>query len=113
MRNPERRRPTRPGNGDTKPCPRCGAACDFNERYRLGAAGVTPAWICDSPQCRYREVVRKTSRSDASRALIRESRDLQSRVRREMLKCRALVERSRSHLSEAATTKRTPRKKRA
>jgi hypothetical protein len=113
MRIPERRRSNRPGNGDTKPCPRCGAACDFNERYRLGDAGVTPAWICDSPQCRYREVVRKTSRSEASRSLIRESRDLQSRARREMLKCRELVERSRIHLSGATQATRSPRKKRA
>jgi hypothetical protein len=33
--------------------------CDFNERYRTPGLGVTPAWICDSPQCGYRELLRK------------------------------------------------------
>jgi hypothetical protein len=56
----ERRGVGRPRNGDVTPCPKCVVSmCDFNERYRTPGLGVTPAWICDSPQCGYRELLRK------------------------------------------------------
>jgi hypothetical protein len=57
--HPNRRRPGRPQNGDQKPCPKCVAAtCEFNERYRFADVGLVPAWVCDSPNCRYRELAR-------------------------------------------------------
>ena len=45
----ERRRPTRPKDGDCSACPACGARMRFQERYAIttGARTVTqPAWVC-------------------------------------------------------------------
>jgi hypothetical protein len=68
-RSQERRGVDRPRNGDTKPCPKCaGSMCDFNERYRIPGAGIEPAWVCDSPQCRYRELVRRADKAAADKA---------------------------------------------
>jgi hypothetical protein len=95
----DRRRVGRPQNGDTKPCPKCASNCDFNARYRLPDAGVVPAWICDSPACRYCELVRDADRTQGVQALIRGSRYAQARVRRLMMKARFLVHRSRTRLT--------------
>jgi hypothetical protein len=62
----ERRRPGRPKNGDAKPCPKCvEATCEFSERYRFDDVGLAPAWICESPHCRYRDLVRRAHRRAA------------------------------------------------
>jgi len=102
-RSEERRRGGRPQNGDTKPCPKCAALiCDFNERYRVPGAGIVPAWICDSPLCRYRELVRDADRTAASGELLHGSWDVQARARRLMRKARFVVQR----LTRAAGTVR-------
>jgi hypothetical protein len=99
-RSEDRRRAGRPRNGDTKPCPKCAAAlCDFNARYRVPDAGAVPAWICDSPTCRYCELVRGTDKTQAGQLLIRGSRDVQASVKRLMMKARFLVHRSRTRLA--------------
>jgi hypothetical protein len=98
----DRRRAGRPQNGDTKTCPKCTASiCDFNERYRVPGAGVVPAWVCDSPLCRYRELVRRADNTAAGGTLIRGARDVQARARRLMLKARFLVRRSRTRLEQS------------
>lgn len=98
-RSEDRRRAGRPKNGDAKPCPKCTASiCDFNERYRIPDAGVVPAWICDSPLCRYRELVRGADNTASRGSLIRGSRDVQASARRLMMKARFLVQRSRKRL---------------
>jgi hypothetical protein len=105
-RSEERRRVGRPQNGDTKPCPKCSALiCDFNERYRVPGAGVVPAWICDSPVCRYRELVRSADRTAASRESVRGSWGVQAGARRLMLTARFVVQR----LAHAAGTGREKR----
>jgi hypothetical protein len=53
----DRRGTHRPRNGDTKPCAHCGATVEFSERYRF-EGDVVPAWVCESPKCRARELVR-------------------------------------------------------
>jgi hypothetical protein len=99
-RSPERRRVGRPQNGDTKPCPKCAESiCDFNDRYRFPGSGIAPAWICDSPTCGYREMVRARDGS------IRSSRELQARAKRQMMKARALTERFRARLAKSVKTK--------
>jgi hypothetical protein len=100
----ERRHVSRPRNGDTKPCPKCGqsASCEFNGRYRFDDIGVAPAWICGRPPCRYRELVRNADQRLGARDFLRQSRDLQARAKRQMMKCRALTPRSRSQLVESA-----------
>ena len=96
----ERRGVGRPRNGDEKPCPRCGdSACEFNERYRFPEAGIAPAWICESPQCRYREIVRAEQRTIIGES-VRRSRALQARVKRRMMKIRSLTERSRKTIAK-------------
>src|SRR5215211_5790729 len=45
----DRRRPTRPKDGDSAACPACGALMRFQERYAIttGSRTVTqPAWVC-------------------------------------------------------------------
>jgi hypothetical protein len=101
-RSEERRRVGRPQNGDTKPCPKCTASmCDFNDRYRVPGAGVVPAWICDSPACRYREAVRQTDTTAAGRVFIRNSRAVRIGARRLMMKAWFLVHRSRTRLTQS------------
>ncbi len=102
-RSEDRRRVGRPQNGDTKPCPKCAASiCDFNARYRVPDAGVVPAWICDSPTCRYRELVRGTDRTQGGQELIRGSRYVQACAKQLMMKARFLVHRSRTRLVQSA-----------
>jgi hypothetical protein len=97
-RSLDRRRLDRPQNGDTKLCPKCAAAaCDFNDHYRIPGSGIAPAWICDSPSCGYRELVRSRDGS------IRTSRDLQARVKRQMMRARALTARFRARLARSRT----------
>jgi hypothetical protein len=92
----DRRRAGRPQNGDTKPCPKCvESVCDFNERYRVPGSGIAPGWICDSPACGYRELVRARDGS------IRSSRELQARARRQIMRARALTERFRARLAKS------------
>lgn len=95
----DRRRAGRPQNGDTKPCPKCASSCDFNARYRLPDAGVVPAWICDSPACRYRELVRGADRTQGLQELIRGSRYVKAFGKRLILRARFLVQRSRARLT--------------
>lgn len=105
----ERRHPARPRNGDTKACPKCGeAGCEFNDHYRFDDIGVAPGWICACPPCRYREVVRAAQRRIGGRDLIRQSREVQARAKRQMMKCRSLSDRSRKRIakSEARLKKR-------
>jgi hypothetical protein len=102
----ERRRVGRPRNGDTKPCPKCAASmCDFNDRYRVAGAGVVPAWICDSPACRYREVVRRADHIAAARPFIRNSRAVRTGARRLMMKALFLVRRPRTYPPQSAAKK--------
>jgi hypothetical protein len=99
-RSVERRRPGRPQNGDAKSCPNCGKSnCEFNERYRFEDVGIAPAWVCDSPRCGHRELVRGAGRPAAARAAIRSSLELQARVKRQMMKARSLTERSQKRLA--------------
>jgi len=105
-RSEDRRHAGRPQNGDTKPCPKCAESiCDFNARYRVPGAGVVPAWICDSPACRYRELVRGTDKTAAGQGLICGSPDVQARAKRLMMKARFLVYRSRTRLAQAVIKK--------
>jgi hypothetical protein len=96
----DRRRAGRPQNGDTKPCPKCAAAsCDFNDRYRVPGSGIAPGWICDSPTCGYRQLVR------AGDGSIRSSRELQARAKRQMMRARALTARFRARLAKPVKKK--------
>ena len=57
----ERRGPNRPQTGDRRPCPDCGDAMRFYERYvvRRGRTSFTqPAWVC---RCGHEEYVRKSA----------------------------------------------------
>jgi hypothetical protein len=97
----ERRRSNRPRNGDEKPCPKCGAACEFNERYRFDDVGIAPAWTCGAPPCHHRELVRRTQRKLNERDHVRQSRDMQARAKRLMMKSRARTERSHQRLANS------------
>ena len=94
----DRRHASRPRNGDTKPCPSCGKSgcCEFNDRYRFGDVGVAPAWICGCPPCQYRELARGADRRLGGRALVRQSREVGARAKRQMMKCHSLTQRSRT-----------------
>src|SRR3954463_11991120 len=99
----ERRRPGRPQNGDVKPCPRCGAdSFEFSDRYRFEGA-VVAAWVCDAPGCKHRQIVRGQPKN-----LIAESREVQARARRAMMKSRAKQERAEIQI---ANTERRVRKR--
>ena len=100
----DRRHASRPRNGDTKPCPKCGesSSCEFSGRYRFDDIGVAPAWICGCPPCRYRELVRRADRLLGGRDLIRQSSDVQARAKRQMMKCRAVTMRSQVRLAKSA-----------
>lgn len=90
----DRRRPGRPRNGDVKPCPKCGSSdCEFSERYRFGAKGVAPGWLCDAPGCGFRQLVRGEPTGSFSR-LIHGSRELRARAQRQMMKPRAKIARA-------------------
>lgn len=97
----ERRHASRPRNGDTKPCPKCGqSACyEFNDRYRFDDVGVAPAWICGCPPCHYRELVRSADRRLGDRALAQPSGA--ARAKRQMMKVHALTERAQERPPQA------------
>src|SRR4051812_33378742 len=99
----DRRHAGRPRNGDVKPCPKCGHPdCEFSERYRFEGKGNIPGWLCDAPGCGFRELVRNnvtaTTARRPSASSIRGSRELRARARREMMKARAKIVRSRKQL---------------
>jgi len=91
----ERRQVGRPQNGDRRPCRKCGAPPEFSERYRFGGE-VVPAWVCDSPACRDRDIVRRTGAQIAneSRKRIRAANALRANVSRTMMRSRARVDRT-------------------
>jgi hypothetical protein len=61
--------PRLPGDGDTKPCPRCQNTLVFSSRYALLSIRVAlvrtdaehiryaRAWVCRNGGCDYREIV--------------------------------------------------------
>jgi hypothetical protein len=102
LKSHDRRGVGRPRNGDTKPCPLCGkASCEFNDHFRFEGA-IVPAWVCDAPQCQYREVVRQGARSTVADSIdaIRGSRNVQARARRTIMKSLACTARSRKRHSK-------------
>jgi hypothetical protein len=104
LRSHDRRGVGRPRNGDTKPCPKCGkATCEFNDRYRFEGS-IVPAWICDAPQCRYRDIVRAPSGTDKSdsRQMIAASKQVQAAARRAIMKSAARTDRARKRLDKRA-----------
>ena len=104
LRSHDRRGVGRPQNGDTRLCAKCGTAtCEFNDHYRF-EGHIVPAWICDAPQCRFREVVRRsgTSAVEDSRKALRDSREVRAQARRRMMKSSARNERTRSRVAKAA-----------
>jgi hypothetical protein len=63
-RSAERRGPNRPVNGDTTPCPECGGAMEFNERFRFDRQMV-PAWVWREPGLPDEAAPRAADRSPA------------------------------------------------
>src|SRR3954463_1340331 len=92
-RSAERRGPNRPVNGDTTPCPQCGGAMEFNERFRFDRQMV-PAWGCENPACRIKRLpARRIDRQPAptSEPLVRMSKDLRAQAVRSVMKSKARV----------------------
>jgi hypothetical protein len=91
-------------------CPNCGkATCEFNDRYRFEGS-IVPAWICDAPQCRHREIVRQTKMSATaeSRQAIAASKDIQAAARRTIMKSAARNDRSKKRLAKSAKATTRP-----
>jgi hypothetical protein len=100
-RSQERRHQGRPQNGDSKHCPKCHAlSLEFNDHYRFEGV-IVPAWVCDAPPCRYRELVRHSDAAFHSRHLIRESKETQARAKRRMMKSRAVRTRSGKQIEQS------------
>jgi hypothetical protein len=58
----DRRGPSRPLDGDTRPCPICKGVMEFLERYRMRRSkrrSGDPGWLCSSPECGHFEHVRQ------------------------------------------------------
>jgi hypothetical protein len=104
----DRRHSSRPRNGDTKACPKCGslACCEFNDRYRFENLGIAPAWICGCPPCHYRELVRRQHRRLFERGLIRPPHDAAPQAKRRMMKARNLAPRSPKPIVKSANGQR-------
>jgi hypothetical protein len=65
-----------------------------------------PAWVCDAPQCRYREIVRQTkvSATAESRQAIAASKDVQAAARRTIMKSAARNTRVQKRIAKSAKT---------
>jgi len=104
----DRRRPNRPSNGDTAPCPECTiGSLEFNERYRVallsGKVVLIPAWICDRPECGYGRPVRKRQRRLELHA---SSVNLRAQSNRQLMKARSTVQRAQEMLARSAARRK-------
>ena len=95
----DRRRADRPKTGDVRLCSRCRTGeAEFNERYRVDGQTI-PAWLCDNPQCGYRELVR--TRNPAAAESRRVAREVRADARRLAMRARATTDRSKKLLESA------------
>ena len=109
---PERRAPDRPVEGDRRLCPFCHVgSMVFREEYG-SETPIGPAWVCESPECGYRTLLRHSDRA-AQRAEVERARALRARsvkAHRTAMKVRARAA-DVMHRSKRVAAKRSPKTK--
>jgi hypothetical protein len=93
----ENRAGDRPRTGDALPCPFCRAgSIVFTTQYHVDDT-VTPAWVCENPECGYRIFARHSARTRDAHVLnesVRAAKQRSARARRTVMKSVARVDRS-------------------
>lgn len=115
MLNPqsERRAPNRPKDGDRQLCAFCRVGSMQFHEQPVPDATPGPAWICESPECGYHTLVRRTDRRAEQRSQADRTRALKeksAKAHRSAMRIRARTETLLSR-SEKLNTSRPPRNK--